>query len=234
MIKCSPEGTRETFLKRVNPGMPIPAVVTRLTGIADQAVKDSPPFKDIAGDVLRFIRDADFGGFNIERFDLPVLEREIFEAGLLLDWRTRKIYDAQKLYHFYEKRDLKAAYKFYCRKDLLNAHTALGDTEAALEILEAQVKTYGTDPHKLESLLGPEFEPPGDFFDKQKRFRWWNGALYPVFGKYGRKYSVQEIVSKDPGYLRYLAGSDFDEKIKGMLRDCLKGEFPSRDDHRED
>ena len=135
MIKLTPGGEKDVFIKRVNPGITIPPEVSELIGITDDDVKDEPPFRDIAREVLDFIGDSDMGGFNVERFDLPLLERELAEAGLKLDLRERRIYDAQKIYHLHEKRDLMAAYAFYCKKDLVNAHTAMGDVEATLEIL---------------------------------------------------------------------------------------------------
>ena len=226
MIKFSIDGTRENFIRRVNPGIPIPGPVAKLTGISDEDVKNEPFFKSIVGDVLAFIGESDFGGFNIERFDQPLLEREVFDAGLRLEWRHRTVYDAQKIYHIHEKRDLKAAYRFFCDKDLTNAHSALNDSEAALEVLQAQIKKYGGGNEYLESLIDFEYEPMGSFFDENKKFRWWNNELYPVFGKYGRKHSIREIVQKDPAYLRYLMGTDFDEKAKKMLGDALAGKYP--------
>lgn len=226
MIRCESDGARRTYIRRVNPGISIPAPVTALTGIADADVAEERPFGEIASEVLAFIQDADFAGFNIERFDLPLLEREVFSAGLRLEWRHRTIYDCQKIYHIHEKRDLKAAYKFYCQKELMNAHSALGDTEAALEILAAQIGKYGRGNEYVESLIDFDYEPSTDFFDEDRKFRWWNGELYPVFGKYGRKYCLKEILSKDRSYLEWLSTTDFDEKVKKMLKSCLDGKFP--------
>ncbi|OGW91080.1 MAG: hypothetical protein A3D28_01765 [Omnitrophica bacterium RIFCSPHIGHO2_02_FULL_63_14] len=217
MIRCSPDGSRESYVKRVNPGMPVPASVTRLTGIADGDLEGAPSFKDIAEEVLAFIGDADLGGFNVHRFDLPILEREFFTVGIKFEWRTRTVYDAQRIYHLHEKRDLKAAYKFYCDKDLVNAHSALGDTEATLEILVSQVGRYGTAGDGLASLKNYAYEP-GDFFGREKKFRWWNGKLFPVFGKYARKWDLKEIAEKDPEYLQWLLTTDFEEEVKELIR----------------
>ena len=228
MIKCLIDGKTETYIRRVCPGILIPEAVARLTGISNEDVKNEPPFKDLAEEILAFIGDCDFGGFNVERFDLPLLEREVFDTGRRLEWRHRTVYDAQKIYHIHEKRDLKAAYKFYCKKDLLKAHTALGDTEATLEILAAQISKYGGGNEYLESLIDFDYEPFTDFFDDERKFRWWNGRLYPVFGKYGRKHSLEEIVQKDRAYIEYLSGTDFDDRVKRMLREALAGKFPVR------
>lgn len=228
MIKCQPDGTKVVYNKKVNPGIPIPEQVTRLTGLDDHAVKDAPKFNEIAAELLQVIGEADFAGYNVERFDLPLLEREFFDIGLRLEWRHRTIYDAQKIYHIHEKRDLKAAYKFFCNKDLVNAHSALDDSQATLEILAAQVAKYGRGNDYLESLIDFDYEPTTLFFDSDRKFRWWNGELYPVFGKYGRKHSIREIVQKDAGYIQYLITTDFEEKVKIMLQEALAGKFPEQ------
>jgi DNA polymerase-3 subunit epsilon len=155
-----------------------------------------------------------------------ILEREFFLAGLKFDWRTRTIYDAQKIYHLHEKRTLKAAYKFYCDKELANAHTALGDTEATLEILAAQIEKYEKLEQGIESLRDFDYERIDDYFDEERKFRWWNKELYPVFGKYARKVSLKEIAERDPAYLEWLFTTDFPQEVKAMLRGILEGRFP--------
>ncbi len=226
MIKCDLDGSRKSFLKRVNPGILIPPAVVELTGISNEDVSAEKPFQAIAAEVLEFIGEADFAGFNVERFDLPLLEREVFEAGLRLEWRHRTVYDAQKIYHIHEKRDLTAAYRFFCNKDLTNAHSALGDAAATLDILVAQISKYGKGNEYVESLIDFDYEPMSSYFDAERKFRWWNGQLYPAFGKYGRKHSVREIAEKDAAYLRYLLTTDFDAKVKNMIQEALSGKFP--------
>ena len=227
LVKLLPGDSREKFESRVNPGMPIPPRVSEITGITDADVKEAPPFKAIAQKVLEFIGDADLGGFNVERFDLVILERELFAAGLKFEWRTRVIYDAQKIYHIHEKRDLKAAYQFYCGKELVNGHTAMGDTEATLEILVAQVHKYGKAEQGIESLRDFDYERIDDFYDPEKKFRWWNGELYPVFGKYARKTSLKEIAKQDASYLQWLLTTDFGEAAKKLITNALSGRFPA-------
>jgi len=233
LVKLMPDpagggaGGRETFHTRVNPGMPIPPRVSEITGITDADVKDAPPFKTIASKVLEFIGDADLGGFNVERFDLVILERELFEAGIKFHWRDRAIYDAQRIYHLHEKRDLTAAYLFYCGKVLTHGHTAMGDTEATLEILGSQVERYGNSEQGIESLRNFKYERMDDYFDEEKRFRWWNGELFPAFGKYARKSSLKEITQKDRKYLEWLLTTDFKEDVKKLLRGALEGKFPT-------
>jgi len=226
MVKLLPDGGRENYVKRINPGMPIPANVTRIIGIKDSDVKDEPYFKDIAREIPEFIGDSDLGGFNIQRFDLPILERELLEAGISFHWRDRDIYDAQKIYHLHEKRDLMAAYKLYWGGELLAAHSAVGDAEATTEIHAAQIKKYGSEEKGIESLKDFDYERSTGYFDKERKFCWWNGELYPTFGKYGRKKHIKEIVKKDREYLKWILTKDFSEEVKAMIEKALAGELP--------
>ena len=228
MVKIRPDGSREVYDKRINPGIPIPKVVCELTGIYDQDVKDAPVFKDLASGILLFIGDCDLAGFNIERFDLPLLEREMTQAGYKLDWQRHPVYDVQKIYHLNEKRDLTAAYKFYCNKDLNNAHSALADTEATLEILKAQVHKYGEDK-AVENLKKYNYEIRAEFFDEDRKFRWWNGKIYMMFGKYAKQFNLQEIVKKDRGYLEWILSKDFSNEVKDLIQNALNGKFPVAD-----
>jgi DNA polymerase-3 subunit epsilon len=228
LIKVLPDGTQTNYLKRFNPGMPIPKAVTELTGISDSDVKDAPRFRDAAKEILDFIGDAGFAGYNLERFDLPVIEREMNEAGLRFSWDGREVYDAQKVYHVNEKRDLTAAYRFYCGKEIQNAHSAMGDVEATLAILEAQSEKYGNGT--VESLGVFKYERPRDFFDEQRRFRWWNGELYPVFGKYAKKMSIRQLASHDKGYLYWILDNvDLSNEARSMLAGALEGRFPQNE-----
>mgnify|MGYP001590891092 FL=1 len=226
MVKSFPDGRKETYLKKVNPGVPIPAVISQLIGITDADVKDAPAFKDIAKEVLVFVGDSDLAGFNIEKFDLPLLEREVREANLQFNWKAHKVYDAQRVYHLNEKRDLYAAYKFYCDKNLDNAHSALADAQATLEILEAQVAKYGNGDGNVEHLGQYRYRSTEEFYGREKKFRWWNGNLYMMFGKYANKYTLQEIVQKDRGYLEWILSAQFSEDVKELVESALNGRFP--------
>ena len=226
MVKYLPDGSHENFIKRVNPGMHIPESVSKITGISDEDVKDAPLFNKIASEVIDFLGDCDLGGFNIERFDIPLLEREIIDAGLKFQLGNRVIYDAQKIYNIHEKRTLAAAYEFYCNKTLLNAHTALGDVEATYGILEEQVKKYGSSEEGISSLGEFDYERSLDYFDKDRKFRWWNGELYMMFGKYSRKKTLRDVAKEDPRYLEWILSADFSEEIKDLVSSALEGKFP--------
>jgi DNA polymerase-3 subunit epsilon len=228
MIKCWPDGSREKYLKRVQPGIPIPPVVTELTGISDSDVASAPLFKDLAAEIHAFISDSDLGGFNVKRFDLPLLQRELFDAQITFEWESRTIFDSQEIYHIKEKRDLTAAYNYYCHKELLGAHSALADIEATLEVLEKQVEKYGSADGSLDALQDIGYERRGDFYDSEHKFAWWNNELYMTFGKYARKKSLKDIAFSDPGYLSWILKADFSEAVKGLVKKALAGELPKR------
>lgn len=226
MIRCEPDGSQKEFDRRVNPGMPIPKEASDITGITDADVRDCPKFCDIATEVVEFIGDADLGGFNVERFDLPLLQRELAQSGISFSWQDRAVYDAQKVYHLNERRDLTAAYAFYCGKDLEGAHAALADTRATLQVLEAQVKRYGMGSEEVESLESFDYKANGEYYDSGKRFRWWNGELYMMFGKYARKKSLKEVLKDDPKYLEWILSADFSDEVKDLIAGVLEGHFP--------
>ena len=226
MIKVFPDETRTTYSSYVNPGMPIPPEVTEVTGIKDADVKDAPKFRDISSEVFRFLEEADIGGFNVERFDLPLLERELTECGIKFEWSKRSIYDAQKVYHLHNKRDLTAAYEFYCGKELKDAHSALADTQATLDVLIAQVAKHGNGNDSVEALKEFDYRKRTEFFDSDRKLRWWNGELYMMFGKYARKASLQEIAKTDRPYLEWILKQDFREDVKDVIEQALEGKFP--------
>ena len=226
LIKLMPDGTRMDYIRRVNPGMPIPPNVTRIINITDADVKDKPRFGTIAKEALSFLGDSDLAGFNILRFDLPLLEREFYDANLNFHWRDRDVYDAQKIYHIHEKRDLMAAYLLYCGKKLENVHSALGDAEATMDILDAQVGKYGSPELGIESLKDIDYERSSGYFDKERKFCWWNGQLYPTFGKHGKKKHIKDIAKDDREYLEWILTKDFDNEVKAMIQKVLDGQFP--------
>lgn len=225
LVRCEVDGSMKEYDQRVNPEMMIPKESSDITGITNDDVKDCPTFREIAKDVVAFIGDADIGGFNVERFDLPLLKRELNEGGVPFSWEERIVFDSQKIYHLNEKRDLTAAYSFYCGKDLEGAHAALADTRATLDVLKSQVEKYGDGD--IELLQEFEYKSSGEFYDEDRKFRWWDGSLYMMFGKYSRKKTLKQVVKADPRYLEWILSADFSEEIKDLVSRALDGNFPS-------
>ncbi len=207
ILKVFPNGNRESKTWLVNPEQPIPPETTAVHGISDEDVKDAPTFKELAPQVIEMIKGSDLAGFNSNRFDIPLLAEELLRAGQDFDLKKHRPIDVQVIFHKEEPRNLSAAYKFYCDKDLLNAHSAEADTEATYEILQAQINKYDnlendvdflskySSHYKNADLAGMiGYDKDGDEIFK--------------FGKYkGQK--VRQVFGKDPGYYSWIQNADF-------------------------
>ena len=183
MVKVMPDGEEIVRTRRINPGMPIPAEATAIHGITDEDVKDCPLFPQIAKSLAQFIEGCDFGGFNSNRFDLPMLV-EFMRAGVDVDFRKRKFIDVQNIFHKMEQRTLVAAYKFYCGKDLADAHSAEADTLATYEVLKAQLDRYGELQNDVAALA--EFSTraeSADFRVEPSYYSWMMNGDFPLYTK---------------------------------------------------
>lgn len=207
MVKVGVDGTKTVKTRRINPEMHIPEVATAVHGITDEDVKNEPTFRQIAKSLAVFIEGCDFGGFNSNRFDLPMLVEEFMRAGVEVDFSRRKFVDVQTIFHRKEQRTLVAAYKFYCDKDLENAHSAEADTMATYEVLEAQIERYGDIGNTIDELA--EFSSNGPIVDFAGRLSLNDkGEEIFTFGKYkGRK--VEEVFKSDPSYYSWIMNGDF-------------------------
>ena len=141
-VKVMPDGTQIDRIHRVNPLIPIPLETSLIHGIYDEDVKDAPPFKNLARDLVQFFEGSDLAGFNIIKFDVPLLVEEFLRSGVDFDISNKKLIDAQKIFHLMEKRNLSSAYKFYCNEELENAHNAMVDTKATIDVLDNQIQKY--------------------------------------------------------------------------------------------
>ncbi len=162
IIKVFPDGAKTVKQKLLNPQMPIPKNSSEIHGITDDKVKDAPTFKQVANELKQFIDDSDFSGYNSNRFDIPLLMEEFLRAGMEIDMTNRKLVDVQHIFHMMEKRTLGAAYKFYCEKELEDAHSAEADASATWEILQAQIIRYQHLGNTLDTILqftGEESNP---------------------------------------------------------------------------
>lgn len=217
IIKLHPDGTRENYYSLVNPEMEIPAHVVEIHGIDNKKVALEPTFEAIVDDVLAFLENCDLAGFNSIKFDIPLLNEECARVGKSLNLQERKFVDSQIIYHRMEPRTLSAAYQFYCGKNLDNAHSALDDTEATLEVLLAQIERYEEVPSDTDALH--EFSKgKSKKLDMAGRFAL-NDNNIPVFnfGKHRGK-TVEEVLDKEKGYYGWMMNADFPVDTKDVLK----------------
>jgi DNA polymerase-3 subunit epsilon len=225
VLRIDTDGTRTVRTRRVNPERPIPPEATRVHGIRDEDVREEPAFRQIARGLLDFLGDADLAGFNVRRFDLPLLEREFRDCGLDLRVSRRRIVDAMTIFHRKEPRDLSAAVQFYLDREHEGAHGAEADVLATAELLDAQLARYDDLPRTVGEL--DEWcaaAPPGSV-DRDGKFVWKNGEAVLSFGKYQGR-SLRELARTKPDYLEWIARSDFPEEAKRIAKKALEGRFP--------
>ena len=242
-IKVSPDGTEERVNQFVNPGRPIPQQVVAITGITDEQVADAPAFKDIATKLRQAFTGCDFAGFNSNHFDIPMLAEEFLRAGIDFDFSKSRLIDAQNIFHKMERRNLAAAYKFYCGRkmeDDFQAHLADQDTEATYRVLQGQLDMYA--PGKQEE---PDRVVNNDMDELAKLSKMNNNVDFagrivwkevagpdgkPLtnekgeprmqevfnFGKY-KGIPVEDVLRRDPGYYSWILGGDFTYDTKQVL-----------------
>lgn len=215
ILKVYPDASRESRTWLVNPQMPIPEAASIVHNIYDKDVENAPTFKEIAPKVMEMLSGADLGGFNSNRFDVPLLAEELLRAGVDFDLSKIKLVDAQIIFHKMEPRNLSAAYQFYCNKTLENAHSAEADTLATFEILDAQVGKYDEVPNEINALS--EFSYHNKFADLAGFIAFdEDGQEIFTFGKYkGEK--VKEVFQKDIGYFGWIQNADFPLYTKKVL-----------------
>lgn len=215
-IKVYPNGNEESKSMRINPEMHIPEASSAIHGIYDEDVKDCPTFKQVARELANAIEGCDLAGFNSNRFDIPMLAEEFLRAEVDFDLTRRKFIDVQNIYHKLEKRTLSAAYKFYCGKDLENAHSALADTQATYEVLQAQLDKY---PNELQNDMQflADFSRMSNNVDFAGRIVYnEQGVEVFNFGKY-KGMPVTEVLQKDLGYYGWVMQGDFTRNTKQVL-----------------
>ena len=215
-LKVYPNGNEESKTMRINPEMHIPEASSAVHGIYDADVADCPTFKEVAKSIANDIEGADIAGFNSNRFDVPVLVEEFLRAGIDIDLTKRKFIDVQVIYHKLEQRTLSAAYKFYCGKNLEDAHTAEADTRATYEVLKAQLDRY---PEVLENDINflSEYSTYSKNVDFAGRIVYDdNGVEVFNFGKY-KGIPVSEVLKRDMGYYGWIMNGDFTLNTKNVL-----------------
>ena len=215
MVKVMPDGEEIVRTRLINPQMHIPEDATAVHGITDEDVKDQPTFAQIAKSLSQFIEGCDFGGFNSNRFDLPMLVEEFLRAGGDVDFKNRKFIDVQNIFHKMEQRTLVAAYKFYCNKDLTDAHSAEADTRATYEVLKAQLDRYSELQNDVAALA--EFSSRGETVDYAGRIVYNDkGEEVFNFGKY-KGVKVSEVFQREPSYYDWMMNGDFPLYTKKVI-----------------
>lgn len=225
LLKISPDGKEETKTLRVNPEMPIPAQSTEIHGISDEDVKDEPTFKTLAKDIARFIEGCDLGGYNSNKFDIPLLAEEFLRVDLDIDLKKHRFIDVQVIFHKMEQRTLSAAYKFYCQKDLENAHSAEADTKATYEILKSQIDRYEALNNDMEELSKFSSHNKNADFAGRIVFNDKDQEVFN-FGKY-KGQTVESVLEKDQGYFGWMLNSDFPLYTKKVLTNIKLRKFNS-------
>ena len=218
IVRLLPGNSKQYKRKLINPEIPIPAKITDIHGLTNEMLKDCPTFKQVANEVKQFLDNCDLGGYNSNRFDIPILAEEFLRVGIEFDMKGRRLLDVQKIYHMMEQRTLSAAYKFYCNKVLDGAHGAEADASATCEVLEAQVNKYEQLGNTIDSIL----KCIGDdcIVDFSRRFALDNGVEIFNFGKYKGRV-VAEVLKAEPQYYDWMMKGDFTLHTKQKLTEIF-------------
>ena len=227
VIKVMPDGSREDVVRRINPCMPIPAGASAVHGIYDADVADCPTFDVIAHNLYNYLEGCDLAGYNIVKFDVPMLQEEFKRCGLELSMKERKLIDVFNIFCRLYPRNLSAAYKFFCDGNLEDAHSALADTDATVAVLFGQLAKHPELPRELAGLAEFSSARDADFVDSEGRLKFSGDEVVINFGKNsGRR--LRDLASEDPGFLRWMLRSDFSDEVKTVIKNALAGEFPTR------
>lgn len=228
LLKINIDGSEEEKLVRINPERPIPEESSKIHGIYDEDVKDAPTFKEVAKILAKFLEGCDIAGFNSNRFDIPLLAEEFLRAEIDIDFKKRKFIDVQAIFHKMEKRTLAAAYKFYCNKELIDAHSAMADTKATFEVLKSQLDLY--EGVEYEDGKGIKSKPIVNDIEKLSEFSSYdknvdfvgrivydeNGVEVFNFGK-NKGIPVEKVLEEQPGYFGWIMNSEFPLYTKKVL-----------------
>lgn len=218
ILKIATDGSCQEKRKLVNPQIPIPAASTQVHGITDEMVKNEPTFKQVANELKQFLDGCDLGGYNSNRFDIPLLIEEFLRAGLQFSMEGRKLIDVQRIFHQMEQRTLSAAYKFYCNKKLEDAHSAVADVKATWEVLQAQVDRYDELGNTIDSIL--RICGDDEMVDLARRFILVDGVETFNFGKHKGK-PVEQVLKQEPQYYDWMMKGDFALNTKQKLTEIL-------------
>lgn len=219
-IKYFPDGKKTEHNWLINPGVPIPKESTEVHKITDEMVKDKPSIGDMSQELSELFYNSDLGGFNIKYYDIPLLQNEFARIGMSLDLENVKIVDAMMIFKLKEPRTLSVAYQKYCGKELQDAHDAMVDIKASIEVLEGQIEHYDNIPNTAEEIHEYCFPRDPDAYDSEGKLRYKEGDLCINFGK-NKGRSLKELAVNDPSYLQWILNGTFSEKVKNAVREVL-------------
>ncbi len=218
IVKILPNGEKQVKRKLINPQIPIPQQAIDIHGITNEMVKDAPTFKQVANELKQYLDNCDIGGYNSNRFDLPMLVEEFLRVEINFDISDRKFVDAQKIFHQMEQRTLSAAYKFYCNKELVGAHGAEVDAAATYEVIEAQLEKYSQITPTVDGIV--KFTGEDNIVDFARRFVMQNGVEVFNFGKHKGK-PVTQVIKEEPQYYDWMMKGDFALNTKQKFTEIL-------------
>lgn len=244
VLKAMPDGSEVILTKRINPEIPIPLVTSLIHGIYDEDIKDAQTFAQAAEEIASFIGDADLAGYNSNKFDIPMLLEEFLRVGIDFDMSDRKFVDVQNIFHQMEQRTLKAAYKFYCEKDIINAHSAEADIKATYEVLLAQLDKYADA--EFEDKQGVKSKPVQNNVDALHQFTNMNkvvdfagrmvynenGEEVINFGKHKGR-TVEQVFDTEPSYYAWIKQGDFPLYTKKKLEEIWNRWSKKKDEQRQ-
>jgi DNA polymerase-3 subunit epsilon len=232
-IKVCPDGREESLTLRIRPEIPIPPEATAIHGISNDDVASCPILSEAARDILRFLQGADLCGFNILRFDLPLLTQELGRAGFSYPPANVRVIDAQSIFHKREPRTLSAALRFYCGREHTDAHGAEADSRATLAVLEGELARYPDLPRDLDALAQYCERRTADSLDAGGRLRWRDGEVAIAFGQHAGR-TLRDLAERNPEYLNWILRKDFSDTVKGVVEGALKGVFPQKEEEQAD
>lgn len=225
VVKLFPDGRREVKTRRMNPEMHIPEGASLVHGIYDKDVADEPTFKALSKNLFIYLSDCDLGGYNILKFDVPMLVNEFKRAGMDFSLDGRRLIDSFRIFCQKEQRTLGAAYRFYCGKELEGAHGAEADTLATLEVFVSQLERYGDLPSDIEGLHLYCNQRDPSWIDGTGKFKWSGSDPVVGFGKNAGMY-LRQVSLENPGFLQWMIKVDFPDDAKLIARDALAGKYP--------
>ncbi|MBL0256004.1 MAG: 3'-5' exonuclease [Bacteroidetes bacterium] len=223
LLKVYPNGNKDSKCMRINPTIPIPLEASKIHGIYDKDISECPTFQDAAKDINAFLGGSDLAGYNSNKFDIPLLIEEFTRVGIHFDLNDRKLIDVQNIFHKMEQRTLAAAYKFYCDKDLIDAHSAEADTTATYEVLLSQLDKYESLKNDVDFLA--QFSTVTRNVDLAGRIVFnEKGEEVFNFGKYKGRL-VKEVFKSEPSYYDWMMKGDFATNTKNVITALRLKEF---------